>query len=214
LFPGYFFFLVLGALMGLLGVIYSRMVVAGLNASDRLAFLRPEVQAAIVGAVVGLVAWISPDAIGGGEYQVQAVLGGSPTLALVAMVFLVRLVLGPLCYAPGLPGGLFAPLLVIGSFAGLLLGKAMEAVVPDLTAPLPVIAAVGMGTLFAAVVRAPITGIALVVEMTGASGLFIPLLTGCASAIAVPALLGSPPIYDTLQERDSRRRELAAQPAQ
>jgi len=63
-----------------------------------------------------------------------------------------------------------------------------------------------MGALFVAVVGAPVTGIALVVEMTGATSLFIPLLTACASALAVPALLGSRPIYDTLRDRDTARR--------
>ena len=50
------------------------------------------------------------------------------------------------------------------------------------------------------------TGIALIVEMTGATSLFVPLLTACASAVAVPAMLGSRPIYDTLQERDAALR--------
>jgi CIC family chloride channel protein len=63
-----------------------------------------------------------------------------------------------------------------------------------------------MGALFAAVVRAPLTGIALVVEMTGATALFVPLLATCAAAIAVPALLGERPIYDTLRDRDAAHR--------
>jgi CIC family chloride channel protein len=163
----------------------------------------------IIGAIAGFVAWVGDVAIGGGESQVQAALDGGHTFSLIAIVFLVRFVLGPLCYAPGLPGGLFAPLLVIGSFAGLLIGKTMEAWVPGLTPPLPAIAATGMGALFVAVVRAPVTGIALVVEMTGVTSLFVPLLTACASATAVPALLGSRPIYDTLQERDAGHRESA-----
>ena len=66
------------------------------------------------------------------------------------------------------------------------------------------------GLLFVAVVRAPLTGIALVVEMTGATSLFVPLLVASAGAIAVPAMLGCRPIYDTLQERDAARRRRSA----
>jgi CIC family chloride channel protein len=62
-----------------------------------------------------------------------------------------------------------------------------------------------MGALFVAVVGAPVTGIALVVEVTGATTLFVPLLTACASAVAVPALLGGRPIYDTLRDRAAAR---------
>jgi CIC family chloride channel protein len=206
LFPGYLLFFVGGIVMGALGVIYSRMIVAGLDVADRMRRIPPEMQAAMVGAVVGLMAFFTPNAIGGGELQVQSMLGGSPTLTTVGLLFVVRIILGPLSYAPGLPGGLFAPLLVVGAAAGLLLGMAAEAMVPALWTPLPAFAAVGMGALFVAVVGAPLTGVALVVEMTGATTLFIPLLTACASALAVPALLGCRPIYDTLRDRDAARR--------
>ena len=82
-----------------------------------------------------------------------------------------------------------------------------EFLVPALKTPLAAFAAVGMGALFVAVVGAPVTGMALVVEMTGATTLFVPLLTACARALAVPALLGSRPIYDTLRDRETTRSE-------
>jgi chloride channel protein, CIC family len=203
LFPGYFLFLAFGVFMGALGVVYSRMVVAALDLSDRMHRIRPELQAALVGGLFGLLAFFAPGAIGGGESQVQAMLDGSDTFVTIAILFAVRLFLGPISYAPGLPGGLFAPLLVIGAAAGLLYGKGLESTIPALTPPLPALAAVGMGALFTAVVGAPVTGIALVVEMTGATTLFVPLLTACAGALAVPALLGNRPIYDTLRNRDA-----------
>ena len=205
LFPGYFLFLLFGVVMGALGVVYSRMVVAGLDLSDRIRRIRPELQAAIVGGVFGLLGFFAPGAIGGGESEVQAMLVGGDAFVTIAILFAARLVLGPLSYAPGLPGGLFAPLLVIGAAAGLLYGRGLEATIPELTPPLAALAAVGMGALFVAVVGAPVTGIALVVEMTGATSLFVPLLTACATALAVPALLGSRPIYDTLRDRDAAR---------
>ena len=207
LFPGFFLFLAFGAVLGVLGVVYSRMVVAGLDLADRMQRITPEMLAAMVGGVVGLLAFFAPAAVGGGESQVQAMLDGGHAFIAIGILFVVRLVLGPLCYAPGLPGGLFAPLLVIGAAAGLLLGIGVETFVPALKTPLTAFAAVGMGALFVAVVGAPVTGIALVVEMTGATTLFVPLLTACASALAVPALLGSRPIYDTLRDRDAARRE-------
>jgi CIC family chloride channel protein len=207
LFPGYFMILVLGGVVGVLGVVYSRMVVAGLDLAERMHRVPPEIVAAVIGGGVGLLSFVAPQAVGGGESQIQAVLDGGHTVAAVGTLFLVRLLLGPLSYAPGLPGGLFAPLLVVGAAAGVLVGTAFETLIPALHAPLPAYAAIGMGALFVAVVRAPVTGIALVVEMTGATSLFVPLLTACASAVAVPAMLGSRPIYDTLQDRDAARRD-------
>jgi len=76
---------------------------------------------------------------------------------------------------------------------------------PAMTTPTAAFAAVGMGALFVGVVRAPVTGIALIVEMTGATELFIPLLTACAAAVAVPTALGDRAIYDALRLREAAR---------
>jgi CIC family chloride channel protein len=206
LYPGYLLFLVFGGLVGLLGVAYNRLVVAGLDAAERMHRIAPEVQAALVGGLFGLLACVTPALVGGGETLIQSVLDGDQSVAMLLIIFAARLVLGPLSYAPGLPGGLFAPLLVVGAAAGALFGHALEAALPVLTAPKAAYAAVGMGALFVGVVRAPVTGIALIVEMTGETALFIPLLTACAAAVAVPTLLGDPPIYDSLRLREATRR--------
>jgi CIC family chloride channel protein len=206
LFPGYLLFFAFGGLIGLLGLAYSRAVVGALDLVERFGRVAPAARAAAVGAIVGLVAFLAPWVVGGGEVLVQEALDGRHTIAILLFVFVVRFALGPLSYAPGVPGGLFAPLLVVGVVAGALFGRAAEAAWPALTTPTAAFAAVGMGALFAAVVRAPVTGIALVVEMTGATALFVPLLTACAAAIAVPAVLGERPIYDTLRDRDAARR--------
>ena len=206
LFPGYLLFLLFGGFVGLLGVAYNRLVVAGLDIAERMHRIAPEARAALVGGVFGLLACVTPGLVGGGETLIQSVLdGGQPVTVLVGF-FAVRLVLGPLSYAPGLPGGLFAPLLVVGAVAGALFGHALEAMLPVLTTPTAAYAAVGMGALFVGVVRAPVTGIALIVEMTGATTLFIPLLTACATAVAVPTALGDPAIYDALRLREAARR--------
>lgn len=63
-------------------------------------------------------------------------------------------------------------------------------------------AVVGMAALFSSTVRAPLTGIVLVVEMTGEHTLMLPLLTACLTAFLVADQLGSHPIYHTLMERE------------
>jgi CIC family chloride channel protein len=206
LFPGYLLFLVFGGLVGLLGVAYNRLVIAGLDVSERMHRITPEVRAALVGGIFGLLACVTPALVGGGETLIQSVLDGGQSVAMLVIIFAARLVLGPLSYAPGLPGGLFAPLLVVGAAAGALFGHALEAALPVLTTPTAAYAAVGMGALFVGVVRAPVTGIALIVEMTGETTLFIPLLAACAAAVAVPTALGDPAIYDALRLRDAARR--------
>ena len=76
------------------------------------------------------------------------------------------------------------------------------------TPSLPAMVVVGMAALFGAVVRAPITGIVIVVEMTAVTSVTVPMLAATAAAVLVAHLAGSPPIYDSLRHRmlgDGRR---------
>jgi chloride channel protein, CIC family len=94
---------------------------------------------------------------------------------------------------------LFAPMLVLGAQSGLVLGTLFCRWFPCLEQRPTAFAVVGMAAFFSAVVRAPVTGIILVTEMTGSFTLLLPMLLACFAAITVPALLGNPPIYDCLR---------------
>jgi chloride channel protein, CIC family len=120
-------------------------------------------------------------------------------MMVVSGVFLVRFGLGPVSYAAGTPGGLFAPMLVLGAQNGLVLGSLFCRWFPYLAERPAAFAVVGMAAFFTAVVRAPVTGIILVTEMTGCFTLVLPMLLACSAAMAVPTLLGNPPIYDSLR---------------
>jgi CIC family chloride channel protein len=194
-------YLVLGALFGLLGAAYNRVTVWGLDAFQRLTALPLEVRAALVGGTVGLLAWIEPTLVGDGDGLNQQVLDGGLPLATLATVFAVRWLIGPWSYSAGTPGGLFAPLLVVGSAFGAIFGVTLNELSPAL-APQPIaFAVVGMAAFFTAVVRAPLTGITLVVEMTATTTLLVPMLSACFAAAVVAALVRSEPIYDTLRTR-------------
>jgi CIC family chloride channel protein len=109
-------------------------------------------------------------------------------------------------YAAKTPGGLFAPMLVLGSQSGLFFGILCCRWFPHL-APSPTpFAVVGIVAFFTAVVRAPLTGIVLVTEMTASFTLLLPMLGACFAAMAVPTLLGNPPIYDSLGRAHHRKK--------
>jgi len=201
----------LGAVCGLLGVFYNRSIVAGLNLFACAPRIPPEAKAAAVGALVGLVAWWHPDWVGSGEHHVQTIFDHRWTLAPLLLLLVVRWLLGVVSYAPGVPGGIFAPLLLVGSSIGALLAMTLHATTGwafDSTA----FAMVGMAGFFAAVVRAPFTGVLLAVEMTGNTSLMVPLLLASVAAVAVATGLGNPPIYDTLRARMIEGRRQTALP--
>src|SRR6516162_4221828 len=201
-------FLVMGAIVGLIGVAYNHTLLGALAGAERLGrWLSGEMRAAMVGAAVGLLAWFGPGLVGGGDAITRRTLAGSESMLVVAAMFLVRFGLGPLSYAAGTPGGLFAPMLVLGAQTGLVLGTLFCGWFPHLVERPVAFAVVGMAAFFTAVVRAPVTGIVLVTEMTGCFTLLLPMLLACFAAMTVPALLGNPPIYDSLSRPGSAARQ-------
>jgi len=115
------------------------------------------------------------------------------------VVFVFRFVLSTVSYAARTPGGLFAPLLVLGAQLGLLYGALCQFVLPQLHIEPEGFAVVGMAALFTGVVRAPLTGIVLVVEMTASVTMLLPMLGACFAAMLVPFMLGNAPIYESLR---------------
>jgi chloride channel protein, CIC family len=196
--PLYFAF---GAFAGLLAIAYNRMLLATIATAHRLIPAPVELRAGLVGAAVGILAWFAPDLIGGGDAITQSVLAGGVPLAAIPAAFLVRFALGAVSYAAGTPGGLFAPMLVLGAQFGFLSGGICRILLPYLDVQPEGFAIVGMAAFFAGVVRAPITGIVLVTEMTASVSMLLPMLCACAVAMLVPALLKDPPIYESLRER-------------
>jgi CIC family chloride channel protein len=203
-------FYVLGAIAGLVAVVYNRTLLMTIAAIERIA-LPVEARAGFIGAAVGALAWFAPGLVGGGDALTKAALSGSQSLHVVALVFLIRLVLGAMSYATATPGGLFAPMLVLGAQTGLLFGGACRWAIPTLNVPIESFALVGMAAFFTGVVRAPLTGIVLASEMTGNVTLFHSMLGACAFAMLVPALRRNQPIYDSLlEDLLGRERRLAA----
>jgi predicted enzyme related to lactoylglutathione lyase len=169
------------------------------------AITRVKVRAGVVGAAVGVLAWFAPGLVGGGDMITQRTLAGTEILALVPLGFVVRFALGAVSYAAGTPGGLFAPLLVLGAQFGLLFGVLCHLAFPALDIQPEAFALVGMAALFTGVVRAPLTGVVLVTEMTASVTMLLPMLGACFAAMLVPTLLRNAPIYDSLRERMSQR---------
>jgi CIC family chloride channel protein len=99
------------------------------------------------------------------------------------------------------PGGLFAPLLLLGASSGALFAGVVNHFIPAADLSVVACAIVGTGALFTASIRAPLTGIVLAVEMTGRADLTLGLLSASLTAMVVAMLLRSEPIYESLKRR-------------
>ncbi|WP_293306486.1 ClC family H(+)/Cl(-) exchange transporter [Mycolicibacterium sp.] len=196
-------FVVFGLLTGLLGATYNRLVLLFLERLTASRRLPTVAKATVIGAGIGLVMVIYPRAAGGGEELTQMLLGGQHLLlGTVGALLVARFVAGPLSYSAPVVGGLFAPMLAVGALWGVLFVGVLGLVWPGDIAALAVpMAVVGMGAFFGATVRAPMTGMVLVLEMTASTAVIVPLLAATASAVLAAYLVGSPPIYDSLRQR-------------
>ncbi len=195
-----------GALGGALGVFFNACLLETLAVVDGWKRRVPAWALGLaMGAVLGGVAWFVPALPGGGVTFAARVLDGgvSTTEALWLLPLSFVLTIGS--YAVGAPGGIFAPLLVIGAALGLLFHGGWQAAIPSSAATMPMLAAAGMAALFAGIVRSPLTGAVLLVEMTGSYALVLPLVVASLVAYAVAEAAGSKPIYESLLERELRR---------
>ncbi|MEE4024917.1 ClC family H(+)/Cl(-) exchange transporter [Gordonia sp. PKS22-38] len=204
-------FVVFGLVVGLLGVIYNRLILLCLDLFDMIGRVPAVVKAGVIGAVVSCLLLADPTMGGGGEVLAGLVLAGQHfALPVVILYVAVRFIAGPISYAAGTPGGIFAPILALGALTGLVAGRITQVVVPGLTEDLTIaFALVGMATLFASIVRAPFTGLVLVIEMTAVTTVTIPMLVSGAIAVVVASVLRSPPIYDALRIRMLRKQSEA-----
>jgi CIC family chloride channel protein len=199
--------LLLGLAAGFAGVAFNRSLLRTLDLFQRLRGWPGWMRGAVVGAGVGIVAWFTPHAVGGGNGLVVETLSGEVDGWALAPFFALRFVLTMASYGCGAPGGIFAPLLVLGSEIGLAVGKVAGWLFPLAIDHPEIFAVVGMGAYFSGIVRAPLTAIVLIVEMTGNYSLVLSLLVACLTAYGVADLLGDEPVYEALLERDLRRAE-------
>ena len=195
-------FLVFGIVVGGIGVVYSRLVTWFIDLFGRIP-VSPMVIGAAVGTVIGILSLTIPNSVGGGDVVAQNLLDGQRLALWTLLGFLaLRLVTGPLSYGTGAPGGLFAPMLALGALCGVVGGRLVELVDDSYGASLtPALIIVGMSTLFASVVRVPLTAIVLVMEMTAVTALTIPMILAAVAAVTTASLAGSEPVYDSLRQR-------------
>jgi CIC family chloride channel protein len=192
----------LGLAGGLAAVCFLRLA---LGARRRLAALPTWTgyfQPAVAGAAIGCVALAYPQVLGAGYETIDAALRGEFSWRTLAILGVLKIACTGLSFATGTPGGLFAPTLVMGALVGGAVGRIQALWFPDLASPLGLYVLVGMGTMFAGNLRAPMTSIFMILEITGNYTIVVPLLVSNTLAYLVSLKFQRTPIFDVVARMD------------
>jgi CIC family chloride channel protein len=193
--------LILGIPCGLGGVLFNRCLLKSLDLFDRLKKWPSFAVGAMTGIGVGLASWVYPGAAGSGDGLAERALLGEIAVRWLGLLLAVRFILTMWSYGSGASGGIFAPLLVIGALGGLSVGHLAHRFAPGWAEHPEIFAVIGMGALLTSIVRAPLTGIVLMIELTGKYDFMLPLLVSCFVAYWIAEVLGDVPIYEALRQR-------------
>lgn len=198
--PGkdYPYLILLGILLGLSGVFFNKVILLGKHLYAKWS-VSNTVKCVFPFVVTALFLLWDPRLLGSGEHFILMPFDQNVSLLTILYFYLIKLFLLVLAFSSGLPGGIFFPLLALGSLAGNLVGTSLMAggLIDQNT--LLVFTVIAMAAHFAAIVRAPLTGIFLILEMTGGSiHYLLPVALVTFIAYFIAELLNSEPIYESL----------------
>jgi CIC family chloride channel protein len=193
---------ILGVVGGFLSVAFTQLL---LRMRQRFLLLPKKTawwHPVVGGVLVGLMGWIVPQVLGVGYVYVGDALNGSMAFRLMAVLVVLKLLAVTTSYASGNAGGIFGPSLFLGAMLGGTVGSVAHRLLPAYTATSGAYALVGMGALFAGIVRAPMTSVLMIFEMTRDYAVIVPLMIANLTSLFISSRFQKEPIYEALAHQD------------
>lgn len=190
------FYLLLGVVTGCIGAGFNRAILASLNFNKKILKIPLFLKIALAGLVSGMVMSHLPETFHNFAGMRALIIAGDTDWQLVLLAFISFLFLTLIAYGSGAPGGLFAPTLTLGSSLGYMIGQIEHSLtgIGSTTA----FGMVGMGALFSAVARTPLTAIVITFELTNKLELLLPLMFTCVLSSAIGELVFKEGLYEHL----------------
>jgi len=189
-----------GIVIGLLGRLFNIALAYSLNTYSRLG-LSGMKKPLVPLTLAGILGFVLPEILGGGNLLVDSLVVTDYTIGFLCLLFVGKFLFTMMCFGSGVPGGIFLPMLVLGAAGGAVLAKLLV-----LAGLLPAmyyadIIVFGMAAYFSSVVKSPVTGSILILEMTGSFQHMLALLVVSLTAYVISDLTGGRPVYDELLDR-------------
>lgn len=191
----------LGLILGLMGAFYNWFTLKAQEIYGKAKFLGDTGKILVPFMCAGVLGFTTPQLLGSGHDLIEDMTAGGMMLGTVVLIFIGRFIFSAISFGSGAPGGIFFPLLVLGGFIGGAFATAGIQYFGMDPVYLSNFVILAMAGYFAAIVRAPLTGIVLIFEMTGSVNHMLSLSIVSITAYIVATLLRSKPIYESLMDR-------------
>lgn len=193
--------------LGLLGGIVSVAFATGIGKFRGWCSAWPRwtryLQPAVAGLLIGVIAWLgAPQVMGAGYEHIDEAMHGQFTWQFLAILAGLKILATLFSFVSGTPGGMFAPTLFIGAMLGAAVGGAEHALLPNVITSPGTYALVGMGVLFAGFLRAPMTSVFMVLEVSGNYSIILPVIIANTIAYVISRGIQPTPIFDVLTRQD------------
>ncbi len=194
---------ILGVVGGLASVLFSVGIAKLRPRCKALPLWTQYFQPALAGLLIGIMAMLgAPQIMGAGYEAMDEAMHGRFTWQFLAMLAGLKIVATLLSFVSGTPGGMFAPTLFIGAMLGAAVGGAEHVFLPHLSGSPGTYALVGMGVLFAGFLRAPMTSVFMVLEVSGNYSIIVPVIVANTIAYVISRGLQPIAIFDLLTRQD------------
>lgn len=197
----YWLLILLGILVGVSGVFYNWGMLKAQELYRKIPLLKETGRLLIAFLTAGVLGLVMPSVLGSGSGLIASLTKGEMVLGMVVLTLVVKFLFSAVSFGSGAPGGIFFPLLILGA----LLGAVFAMTGAEFFGLDPVyinnFVLLGMTGFFTAIVRAPLTGIILLFEMSGSISQMLSLSIVSVTAYIVATLMRSEPIYDSLLKR-------------
>src|SRR5467141_2942375 len=154
------------------------------------------------GLTVGVMGWFVPQLLGVGYKHVGEALNGNMALKVMILLLILKFFAVVTSYASGNAGGIFGPSLFLGAMLGGIVGNVANHFLPNYVGTPGAYALVGMGTAFAGIVRAPMTSVVMIFEITRDYAVIVPLMISNLVSFFISARFQKQPIDEALAHQD------------
>jgi CIC family chloride channel protein len=194
---------ILGIVGGLASVLFAKGIATLRPRCKALPFWTQYFQPAAAGLLIGIIALLgAPQIMGAGYEAIDEAMHGRFTWQFLAILAGLKIIATLLSFVSGTPGGMFAPTLFIGAMLGAAVGGAEHVILPHLSGSPGTYALVGMGVLFAGFLRAPMTSVFMVLEVSGNYSIIVPVIVANTIAYVISRGLQPIAIFDLLSRQD------------